>query len=416
MTKQTHVGVRGLGAEIVAWIILAALVALWPIVAEAQKSADSTRELDSTNECTTLDVSDMGTGTIEVTGTWAGTITFYVQGNDGTRSIVDAATAETPGSAVNTTTGNGIWGAPVAGYRSFLACLTTATSGMAKVTLRASSAGGGGGGGAGGAGSSDTTEATQIKVLAAVDSLEANTDTLEANTDLLEGYTLAIAGYLVDIETNTGLTASAVEAIEAALAPESVHGGGVIATGPGIQGEAKVIDGGALPNVVAEGQSARMAMTVSGSPIVTLSNVAGSADVGALILTALQIIDNAETAASHYTYTTDAMTEDEHVVCAAPCTLWSITATNHAATVAFLRCENQDEEGDGAPGTDTLAAATDIDIALPGNAAGAGISGMNFPRGMSFSVGLKCWVVTGEAYDNTDEVGANDVKLLYTYK
>ncbi len=141
-----------------------------------------------------------------------------------------------------------------------------------------------------------------------------------------------------------------------------------------------------------------------------------TADVNsAAFLTALQIIDNGETGASHYSYTSAAATEDEHVVAAAPAVLWSITATNTAATVAYLRCENQDELGDGAPGTDTLAAATDLDLAIPGATTGAGIT-FSFARGLVFSVGIKCWIVTGEAYSDVAEVGANDVKLLYSYK
>jgi hypothetical protein len=135
----------------------------------------------------------------------------------------------------------------------------------------------------------------------------------------------------------------------------------------------------------------------------------------AAILTALQIIDNAETAASHYAYTSAGATEDEHVVVAAPAVLWSVTATNTAATVAYLRCENQDELGDGAPGTDTLAATSDLDLAIPGNTTGSGIT-FSFARGLSFTVGVKCWITTGEAYSSVAEVGADDVKLLYSYK
>jgi hypothetical protein len=216
--------------------------------------------------------------------------------------------------------------------------------------------------------------------------------------------------------------ATSLDAIEAGLAVESVHGNDVIATGPGIQGEAKDIDGGALPNVVTEGKSARLALTLSGAAMTTLVDEAGATDLGASIntalasiLTAVQIIDNAETSASHYAYTSAGTTEDEHVVVAAPAVLWSITATNTAATVAYLRCENQDEIGDGAPGTDTLAAATDLDLAIPGATTGAGIT-FNFPRGFAFSVGIKCWITTGEAYSSVAEVGADDVKLLYSYK
>ena len=147
----------------------------------------------------------------------------------------------------------------------------------------------------------------------------------------------------------------------------------------------------------------------------TTPYVVSSVEAAGAALTALQLIDNAETAASHYAYTSAGATEDEHVVVAAPAVLWSVTATNTAAAVAYLRCENQDELGDGAPGTDTLAAATDLDLGIPGATTGAGIT-FSFARGLAFTVGIKCWLVTGEAYSDVAEVGANDVKLLYSYK
>jgi hypothetical protein len=227
---------------------------------------------------------------------------------------------------------------------------------------------------------------------------------------------------LTSIVSNTDRTADNLDTLLGSLAEDSVHGNAAVASGPQSLGEAKDIDGGALPNVVTEGQAVRAAFTLSGATMTTLVNEAGTADIGATmntalasILTAVQLIDNAETPASHYAYTSAGSTEDEHVVVAAPATLWTITATNTAATVAYLRCEDQDQLADGAPGTDTLAAATDLDLAIPGATTGSGIT-FDFPRGATFTVGIKCWITTGEAYASVAEVGADDVKLFYSYK
>jgi len=224
-------------------------------------------------------------------------------------------------------------------------------------------------------------------------------------------------------------------------------------TGPGSLGSYKEFDGAALPttaNVNTEEEAAPFAVSLQGVQYVMVVSEDGALErgtsatpyvaavteqAGSLLTaavdtetavdgieallgttnTALAIIDNAETAASHYAYTSAGATEDEHVVAAAPAVLWSVTATNTAATVAYLRCENQDEVGDGAPGTDTLAAATDIDLAIPGQTIGAGIT-FSFARGLAFTTGIKCWLTTGEAYSSVAEVGVDDVKLLYSYK
>lgn len=268
------------------------------------------------------------------------------------------------------------------------------------------------------------------------------------------------------LQTSVDAAVAELVTLNGSLADLSVHGQNVLAGGPGIQGEAKDFDGSALPNVVTEGQSIRVATTLSGGVFSFLTNEAGTKELGKLeddahasadygmpiwgvrqnsqsdlaadgdyipftitddgglrtedvnsdaIAASLAIIDNAETAASHYAYTSAGSTEDEHVVVAAPATLWSITATNTAATAAYIRCENQDQLADGAPGTDTLDAATDLDLSIPGDTTGAGIT-FNFPRGAAFSIGIKCWLTTEEAYSSVAEVGANDVKLFYSYK
>ncbi len=109
-------------------------------------------------------------------------------------------------------------------------------------------------------------------------------------------------------------------------------------------------------------------------------------------------------------YTSAGSTEDKHAVKASAGTLYSITATNTAATVAYIRCEN-DTSANTTAGSET----PEIDLAIPGATTGAGIT-FSFPVGYSFSTALTCWVVTGAADTDVTEVAANAVKLLYTFK
>ncbi len=146
--------------RLIKWLIIAAAVSIaTPVYAQTQASI--IKELSATtgnNACVTLPSAGMGTGSIQVTGVWAGTITWYVS-NDGLNKLpVDLAAPDTPGTAVNTTTANGGWSGSVAGWRNFTACMTSYTSGLASVALSAAATGGGGGAGGGAAGSVEVTE------------------------------------------------------------------------------------------------------------------------------------------------------------------------------------------------------------------------------------------------------------------
>lgn len=103
--------------------------------------------LDVAGECAQIDVGGKGTGSIEITGTWAGEITWYVSLTGGTRLAIDLATPAAPGTAVNSATANGGWSGNVGGWKALIACMTTYTSGAATVTLGSSDSGGGGSGG-----------------------------------------------------------------------------------------------------------------------------------------------------------------------------------------------------------------------------------------------------------------------------
>jgi hypothetical protein len=119
---------------------------------------------------------------------------------------------------------------------------------------------------------------------------------------------------------------------------------------------------------------------------------------------------NVEVPATSYRYISVGTSEDKHTVKATGGTIFSITATNSAATVAYLRCEN-DTSGNTTPGSET----PELDLAIPGATTGAGFH-LPFPLGFAFSAGWTCWIVTGVADTDVAEVGANVVKILYTYK
>jgi hypothetical protein len=139
--------------------LVGVLLVLAPVAAEAQAQYREVlnAELDAANECAPIDTKGMGRAVIDVTGTFTGTLTFYVVGTGGTRDEVDAATPQAPGTFVNTTTAAGLWQADVAGYAQLFICMTSYTNGAARVNLSAAATGGGGAGGGG-----DASNAEQI--------------------------------------------------------------------------------------------------------------------------------------------------------------------------------------------------------------------------------------------------------------
>lgn len=103
-------------------------------------------------------------------------------------------------------------------------------------------------------------------------------------------------------------------------------------------------------------------------------------------------------------------TEDEHAICTAACTLYSIGVTNTNAAVRYLKCEN-DTAANTAPGTDT----PEFRMAVPGATTGGGFT-HTFPVGAAFGTALTCWLVTGAADSDVAEVAANELMVFYTYK
>ncbi len=105
--------------------------------------------------------------------------------------------------------------------------------------------------------------------------------------------------------------------------------------------------------------------------------------------------------------------DDLTAICTGPCTVYSITAFNHAAAQVFLSCEN-DTTGNTAPGSET-AAAGEPRLEIPGSTTGAGLT-IAFPIGSSYGTALSCWLHTGEAESDATDPATDDVRVLFTIK
>lgn len=126
------------------------LVCLWALPASAQTSGQLAGNLNATSgasSCVILPVAGMGTGSVQIVGTWVGTISFTVA-NTGDAADYKALNMAPSNSStqVTSSTANGLWSGSVAGYRFFRACMTAYTSGTASLLLSAAATGGGGAG------------------------------------------------------------------------------------------------------------------------------------------------------------------------------------------------------------------------------------------------------------------------------
>lgn len=119
--------------------------------------------------CVILGVQGQGGVSVQVTGSFSGTLTFEVS-LDGVTYVAAAVTPAGSSTQVTTTTSTGIWGAPVGGVGQFRVRFSSYSSGTATVRIGSSLASAlgndnGGGGGGGGA----PTDATYVLNTAAVD-------------------------------------------------------------------------------------------------------------------------------------------------------------------------------------------------------------------------------------------------------
>jgi hypothetical protein len=105
--------------------------------------------------------------------------------------------------------------------------------------------------------------------------------------------------------------------------------------------------------------------------------------------------------------------DDKTAICTGPCTVYSITAFNHNAAAAYLRCEN-DTTGNTTPGSET-AVDGEPDFEIPGSTTGAGFT-VTFPVGAYYGTALTCWLATGAASSDTTDPAQNEVRVMFTRK
>lgn len=160
-------------------------------------------------------------------------------------------------------------------------------------------------------------------------------------------------------------------------------------------------------------ENRQLSLDTAGNTRITPGTLAGGEHIGATEEEGYQRVQpRAGTVggASYSSRISAGSTEDEHAVCTAACTLYSISATNVNAAVRYLKCFDN-VAASTTPGTSTPI----FRMAIPGAATGGGFS-ITYPVGISFTTGLTCWIVTGAADSDVAEVAANELMVNYSYK
>ncbi len=143
------------------------------------------------------------------------------------------------------------------------------------------------------------------------------------------------------------------------------------------------------------------------APVVYATEDRNAGPAGAATLRTVESTDGA----TPFYKTSAGSAEDEHEVKSTAGVLYGVIATNTNASARYLRCANQ-VIGSTTPGSTTVY----FGWAIPGNTGGSGASPNLGPKGIAFSTGLTCWVVTGAADTDATEVAANEVKITYAFK
>lgn len=85
--------------------------------------------------CTLTRFTTWGFAAFQLTGTWAGTVTFEAS-VDSANWVTVSVTPSNSATTVTTATGNGVWWVENTGYAAFRARFSTATSGTVKMTIK----------------------------------------------------------------------------------------------------------------------------------------------------------------------------------------------------------------------------------------------------------------------------------------
>lgn len=368
--------------------LITGLLLAAPVSAQITLPAVNTGSLTAASQCVPVRTDGYGAGGIQVTGSYVGTITWTVS-IDGTNFVaLDAFTPDAPGTAANSTTTTGIWTAPIAGLRLLKACMTAYTSGTAVVTVVASGSGGGGGGGSGGGGGGEVTNAGTFAVQTTVTALP--TDASIASKQPALGTFGTASADVISVQGDAGMKPLEVNLTDASgtplsLAGDAVHDAAAATSGPQLIGECDDVS----TDAVDEGDAAKLRVHCTSRELLVRESADG---------------------VSGFRRTSAGSTEDEHEIKATAGVLYSITITNTNAAARYLRCSNK-TAANTTPGSETPI----IDLAIPGNTAGAGFT-TSFPKGFAFSTALTCWMVTGAADTDVAEVAANEIKAFYTFR
>lgn len=94
--------------------------------------------LDAADEVAQIDVRGLGAVGLQLTGTWAGTVTFEAT-IDGLTWVALNMVPSNSATAASTATSNGAWTANVAGFLLMRARFSTATSGTVQAYLQGAS-------------------------------------------------------------------------------------------------------------------------------------------------------------------------------------------------------------------------------------------------------------------------------------
>jgi hypothetical protein len=129
-------------------ILAALLLFCLSLPIEAQHLASGSLTTNGQAVSVSLGSDRLVSASVQVTGTWTGTITF--QGSiDGSTFVSVLATNVATGASTATTTANGVFSFTNAGFRTVRASATAAMTGTAVVTIAQGHASGGGGGASG---------------------------------------------------------------------------------------------------------------------------------------------------------------------------------------------------------------------------------------------------------------------------
>lgn len=204
-------------------VLLGLLLASVPAWAQVPTAPTATASLTTSTcpgtGCVQLNVSGYGSASVQLTGSWSGTVTFEVS-TDGVNFVSVLLNPSTSTTPVSTTTSSGLWLGSVGGAKYLRARFSTASSGTVVVTLQASPAGsarnsgGGGGGGSGTVTEVDTTNPLSGGPLTTSGALSCPTCTtnaasLTSNAVVIGGGSQAAATISGDSTTTHALFATA---------------------------------------------------------------------------------------------------------------------------------------------------------------------------------------------------------------